>query len=86
MGGPTDADRSPRLTLTGAASEMAGLWHRRTQRYAHLFFAAWLGVVLYSPLGDDAGVALVTRTVVFPALVLSGLLLWKRAAIRRRIG
>jgi hypothetical protein len=86
MGGPTDADRWPRLTLTGAASEMAGIWHRRTQRYTHLLFATWLGVVLYSPLGDNAGVELVTQTVVFPALVLSGLLLWKGAAIRRRIG
>jgi hypothetical protein len=31
----------------------------------------------YSPLGDLPAVELVVRAVVFPALALSGILLWK---------
>lgn len=61
------------------------LWRRRYQRYAHLAFAAWLGVVLYSPVGENAQALLVTRAVVFPLLVVSGLLLWKGPALRRRL-
>jgi hypothetical protein len=42
-------------------------------------------VVLYSPLVGEASVLLVTRVVAFPALVGSGLLLWKGTALRRRL-
>lgn len=58
---------------------------RRNQRYAHLLVAAWLGVYLYSPLGDVPAVELATRAVGFPLLVVSGVLLWKGAALRQRL-
>ena len=66
-------------------SEVGAVWRRRYQRYAHLGLATWLGVVLYSPLVGEASVLLVTRVVAFPALVGSGLLLWKGTALRRRL-
>ncbi|AUV82701.1 hypothetical protein C2R22_14480 [Salinigranum rubrum] len=61
------------------------VWRRRYQRYAHLALATWLGVVFYSPVGESARALLVTRVVVFPLLVVSGLLLWKRPALERRL-
>jgi hypothetical protein len=48
--------------------------------------AAWLGVYLYSPLGDGALFGLLTQVIAFPFLVASGLLLWKGPALRRRVG
>ncbi len=65
--------------------ESSTVWRRRYHRYAHLALATWLGVVLYSPLGGDARALLVTRVVVFPLLVVSGLLLWQAPALRRRL-
>lgn len=66
-------------------SKYQATWLRRYQRYAHLLFGAWLGVVIYSPLGEEALALLVTRAVVFPLLVVSGLLLWKGPTLRRRL-
>lgn len=60
----------------------SGLWSRSRQRITHLVLAATLGVYLYSPLGDVAVVELTVQLLVFPALTLSGLLLWKGHRIR----
>jgi hypothetical protein len=68
-----------------AVTEHGFGWRRRYQRSVHLVLASWLGVVLYSPLGEDARVLLATRVVAFPLLVVSGLLLWKGPALRRRL-
>jgi D-alanyl-lipoteichoic acid acyltransferase DltB (MBOAT superfamily) len=67
------------------ASESVFVWRRRYQRYAHLALATWLGAFLYSPLGEEALALTLTRAVVFPALVVSGLLLWKGPTLRRRL-
>jgi type VI protein secretion system component VasK len=69
---------------------VTGVWSRRLQRYAHLGLATALGVYLYSPLGEVAAAELAVQLVVFPALALSGLLLWRggrlRSWLRRRRG
>jgi hypothetical protein len=49
----------------------------------HLVLATVLGVFLYSPLGGEPLVELGVQVVVFPALALSGVLLWKGHEIRR---
>jgi hypothetical protein len=62
------------------------IWSRSRQRLAHVAFATVLGVYLYSPLGDVAGVELAVQVLVFPALALSGLLMWKGHRVRNRLG
>jgi thiosulfate reductase cytochrome b subunit len=63
-----------------------GVWSRSRQRLAHLVLATALGVYLYSPLGDVMIAELVVQAVVFPVLVLSGLLMWKGQRLRQRLG
>jgi MFS-type transporter involved in bile tolerance (Atg22 family) len=65
---------------------MNSLWSRDNQRLVHVVFATILGLYLYSPLGDVTAVAFAVQALVFPALALSGLLMWKGHAIRRRLG
>jgi hypothetical protein len=60
-----------------------GGWSRSRQRLLHLVFGTVLGAFLYSPLGGVAAVELAVQVVVFPALVLSGLLLWQGHRVRR---
>ncbi len=67
----------------GKSMGMRGVWVRSRQRFVHLVLAAALGVYLYSPLGRVAAVELVIQVLVFPALVLSGLLLWQAPRLRR---
>jgi hypothetical protein len=62
------------------------IWSRSRQRLAHFVLATALGVYLYSPLGSVAAVELAVQVLVFPALALSGLLMWKGPRIRRRLG
>jgi hypothetical protein len=57
---------------------------RSRQRIVHLLFATVLGVYLYSPLGSVAGVEPFVQVVAFPALALSGLLMWRGPRLRRR--
>jgi len=57
-------------------------WRRDVQRWLHLALAALLGVYVYSPLHADPTVGLVVRVGVFPALGLSGLLLWRGGRLR----
>jgi hypothetical protein len=58
-------------------------WRRSVHRAVHLVPAAVLGVFLYSPLRTDPSAVLLVQAVVFPVLVLSGLLLWRGGRLRR---
>lgn len=58
---------------------------RRAQRLAHLVLATALGVYLYSPLREVAVVGLVVQVLVFPALAVSGVLMWKGPRLRERL-
>lgn len=62
------------------------IWSRSRQRLVHVVLATSLGVYLYSPLGSVEAVELAVQVLVFPALALSGLLMWKGHRIRRRLG
>ena len=59
------------------------LWSRSIQRVVHLLFAVVLGAYVYSPLSDLGSVELFVQAVVFPGLVLSGVVLWKGGRLRR---
>lgn len=59
------------------------LWSRRGHRLLHLLLASALGTYLYSPLGDVGAAQLAVQVVLFPALALSGLLLWQAPRLRR---
>jgi hypothetical protein len=63
---------------------MNRLWRRRTQRWAHLLLGVGLGVFVYSPLRTEPLAVLAVQAVCFPLLALSGVLMWKGAALRRR--
>ncbi|MDS0260150.1 hypothetical protein NDI56_12165 [Haloarcula sp. S1CR25-12] len=63
---------------------MSRLWRRSTHRLAHLVLAVALGAFVYSPLRTDPTAVLAVQVGLFPLLALSGLLLWKGAALRRR--
>jgi hypothetical protein len=52
----------------------------------HLALGAALGAYLYSPLGEVAAVEIAVQVPVFPALALSGLLLWRGHRVRRWLG
>lgn len=56
---------------------------RSTHRLVHLLLAVALGTYLYSPLADVRLAELAVRFAVFPALVVSGLLMWQGARLRR---
>jgi hypothetical protein len=45
--------------------------------------AVALGLFVYAPVRSDPLVALLVQAVVFPALVVSGLLMWKGGRLRR---
>ncbi|MFC7137269.1 hypothetical protein [Halobaculum litoreum] len=62
---------------------MSGPGLRSRQRLVHLALGTTLGVYLYSPLGSVAAFELAVRALVFPALALSGLLLWKGHHVER---
>ena len=63
----------------------AGVWSRSRQRLVHVVFATVLGVYLYSPLGEVPTFELAMQIVGFPALAMSGLLMWKGPRIRKRM-
>ncbi|WP_277556181.1 hypothetical protein [Halobaculum limi] len=60
------------------------IWSRSTQRLVHVVLATTLGVYLYSPLNEIASVELAVQALVFPSLVLSGLLIWNGHRLRAR--
>jgi len=59
---------------------------RRVQRLFHLVLATALGTYLYSPLADVSAATLAVQAVVFPALALSGVLMWKGPRLWARLG
>jgi hypothetical protein len=59
------------------------LWRRSTHRLVHLLLAGVLGTFVYAPFGADPTFRLVVQVIAFPALVVSGLLLWRGPALRR---
>jgi hypothetical protein len=65
--------------VTGATR----LWRRSTHRLAHLLLAGVLGTFVYSPFTADPTFRFVVQVIAFPALVVSGLLLWRGPALRR---
>jgi len=59
-------------------------WRRSTHRLAHLLLAVALGAFVYSPLRTEPLAVLAVQAVLFPLLALSGLVMWKGPALRRR--
>ena len=58
---------------------------RDLQRWFHLAFAAALGTYIYSPWGADPAFAFMMKAAVFPALALTGVLLWQWTRLRKRL-
>ncbi len=56
---------------------------RKALRWFHIVGGLTLGTYLYSPWGTDPTFTAITLFVVTPALALSGLSMWKQAAISR---
>jgi hypothetical protein len=56
---------------------------RDLQRWFHLAFAVALGVYIYSPWSGNYVFALTMKAAIFPALALTGMLLWKWTQIKR---
>jgi membrane protein implicated in regulation of membrane protease activity len=59
------------------------VWSRSRQRLVHLLLGTALGAFVYSPLTDVPAAELAVQVIVFPALVLSGLLMWRGPRLRR---
>jgi hypothetical protein len=59
---------------------------RRVVRLLHVAAACALGTYLYSPLIDATWAARVLQVGVFPAMALSGLVMWQQARLRRWLG
>jgi hypothetical protein len=66
--------------VTGRQSRV---WKRSTHRVVHLLLATVLGTFVYSPFTVAPTFRLVVQVIAFPALVVSGLLLWRGPALRR---
>jgi hypothetical protein len=79
-------DKRRQYDGTERAMSAGEVWSRSRQRLAHVVLATALGVYLYSPLGDVAAVEIAVQVLVFPALALSGLLMWKGHRLRARLG
>lgn len=72
--------------LGGVVSDRRpAVWSRSNHRMVHVVLATVLGTYLYSPLADVASAELAVQLVIFPVLALSGLLMWKGQALRRRL-
>ena len=56
---------------------------RKTVRWFHIIGGLILGTYIYAPWGSDPLFAAITQFVVTPALVVSGIFMWKQAAITR---
>jgi len=69
---------------TGRWVSVSRLWRRSTHRLAHLALSVALGAFVYSPLRTAPAAVIATQIVLFPLLALSGLLMWKGPALRRR--
>lgn len=56
---------------------------RKTLRWFHIVGGLILGTYLYSPWGSDPTFTAVTLFVVTPAMAVSGIWMWKQAAVSR---
>jgi hypothetical protein len=61
----------------------ATLWRRSTQRILHLLLAVGLGTFVYSPLRTMEAAVLVVQALLFPLLLVSGLVMWKGPQLRQ---
>ena len=59
---------------------------RRVVRLLHVAAACALGTYLYSPLIDATWAARALQVGVFPAMAVSGLVMWQQARLRRWLG
>lgn len=59
---------------------------RRAVRLLHIAAACALGTYLYSPLIDATWAARVLQIGVFPAMAMSGIVMWQQARLRRLLG
>lgn len=60
---------------------------RQLMRALHLIGAVMLGALIYGPWGDGSTLELIIQLVIFPALTVSGLIMWQQprlAKLRRR--
>lgn len=55
-------------------------------RASHLVNAFLLALYLYTSLGEAPGFQELVRSAVFPALVITGLVLWLLPSLRARLG
>ena len=62
------------------------VWRRSVQRVVHLIPAVVLGIFVYAPFRSNSLFLLLVQVIFFPALAVSGLLMWKGGRIRRRLG
>ena len=62
---------------------MTATTFRKALRWFHIIGGLILGTYIYSPWGSDPVFSAFTLFVVTPAMVLSGLWMWKQAAIMR---
>jgi len=62
---------------------MTAATFRSSLRWFHVVGGLIVGTYLYSPWSENAAFAAVTLYVVTPALVLSGLSMWKQGALMR---
>lgn len=56
---------------------------RRAARLAHLIAAALIGTYIYAPAHVTDPLRAVLQFVVVPAATLTGVFIWKQAAVRR---
>jgi hypothetical protein len=70
--------------LTTAEVAMAGPLSRRTLRIGHIIEGALLITYIYTPLPDVAPVRWFVRIALVPAIVATGVLMWKLPALRAR--
>jgi len=59
---------------------------RDLQRLFHIIASLALGAFIYSPFGENPTFAFIMKAAVFPALTITGLLLWKWTQIKRWFG
>lgn len=69
----------------GTGMAMSGVWSPSWQQLAHVLLATLLGVYLYSPLANMPLAELAVQVLVFPAVALSGVLMWQGNRLRARL-
>ncbi len=62
---------------------MTGKIYRNTLRWVHIAIAVVTGVFIYSPWGHESWFENLMAFVVFPLLVITGVLMWQQAAVMK---